>query len=180
MADINSNQAENASTRISDEVFMMECFKHLQSPAVVDVAGVARGLGYSNPASVANRLGRLKKKFNVSIATVIKPNNDGGEDAAIGAGSVPTTPATPRKRAKATKAGTPNNEAKGDTPGKTPTKSGGRKRKAPATEASKAVASAAGEGSPEKKTKATEAKADGGFEAKEELFVKEEVKEADA
>ncbi|EER27458.1 hypothetical protein D8B26_006475 [Coccidioides posadasii str. Silveira] len=136
MADTTVNSTEAVSTKVTDEMFMMECFKHIQTPAVVDVSGVAKVLNYSNPVSVSNRLSRLKKKFNLRISTTTGPMQlgDDGDVASVVAAATATS--TPRKGARATKgpikakAATTGDESKSESPSKPARKAGGgRKRK---------------------------------------------------
>lgn len=96
---------------------------------------VAKALNYSNAQSVANRLSRLKKKFNLTISSThgSSPVKGGANDfGAVGATATPTT--TPRKRGRpAKKAPNPKTTEGDETPSK-PTKTAGRKRKASDTD----------------------------------------------
>ncbi|KAK2805118.1 hypothetical protein FQN50_006363 [Emmonsiellopsis sp. PD_5] len=98
MAPHSENGAETADSKgkgsSGDEVFMMECLKHLQSPATVDINAVAKALGYKNSLSVANRVRVLKKKYDIEIICSQGPAS--GSTGATGATTAPS-----RKGAKA-------------------------------------------------------------------------------
>ncbi|KAK2751338.1 hypothetical protein FQN55_001073 [Onygenales sp. PD_40] len=98
MAPHSDTGAENGDSKgkgsSGDEVFMMECLKHLQTPATIDINAVAKALGYKNSASVANRVRVLKKKYDIEIIC-----SQGPASGSTGAGGVSATPS--RKGAKA-------------------------------------------------------------------------------
>ncbi|EEP79280.1 predicted protein [Uncinocarpus reesii 1704] len=133
---------EVSSSRVTDETFMMECFRHIQNPVVVDVSGVAKALNYTNPVSVSNRLSRLKKKFNLRVSSTTGPVPV-GDEADISAAVAGATPkSTPRKGARVAKgpikakAPTDGEEPNDGSPVKPARKAGGgRKRKTAATPA---------------------------------------------
>ncbi|PGH17708.1 hypothetical protein AJ80_04716 [Polytolypa hystricis UAMH7299] len=101
MADTHDTAAESINKieekGKSDAIFMMECLKHLQTPAAIDVQAVATALGYKNSASVGNRIRALKKKFDLNVSCT---NSSGSSVASPSAGSGPNTP----RKAKGAKA----------------------------------------------------------------------------
>ncbi|KAI1952874.1 hypothetical protein LOZ53_001045 [Ophidiomyces ophidiicola] len=110
----NAPLPEPGSLKVTDEIFMVECLKNLQTPAVVDVAAVAVALGYSNADSVGNRVSRLKKKFNLRLTTTVGSIVNDGNNSGLPNAS----PLTPRKRIrtpKATKTTANGEGAHGDT-----------------------------------------------------------------
>ncbi|PGH33816.1 hypothetical protein GX50_03385 [[Emmonsia] crescens] len=135
MADTNGSAGEAADFKgkATDAIFMMECLKHLQTPATIDVSAVAKALNYGNPGSVANRIRVIRKQFNLQQHLTCSTNSANGGAA------------TPRKGAKAStgpikaKMG-PSEEASEDgktekaKPGKKPGAKRGRKPKAAVTE----------------------------------------------
>ncbi|EEH17262.1 hypothetical protein PABG_07349 [Paracoccidioides brasiliensis Pb03] len=81
MADINGTAVESPENkaRASDALFMMECMKHLQTPATIDIAAVAKALNYSHTGSVANRIRGIKKRFNLQQHLTCSNVSAGGE-----------------------------------------------------------------------------------------------------
>ncbi|PGH06052.1 hypothetical protein GX51_02643 [Blastomyces parvus] len=91
MADANNAPGEAADSKKKEAsaIFMMECLKHLQTPATIDVSAVAKALNYTNPMSVANRIRNIQKQFDLQQHLTCSTNSASGGAT------------TPRKGAKA-------------------------------------------------------------------------------
>ena len=85
---------------------------------------MAGALGLTNPKSVSNRLGQIKKKYGMEFTTAAAAGVKTGTDVAgspVGAGRVrkPATPKTPRTpktgRVAKKEEGTPSRKGKGKT-----------------------------------------------------------------
>ncbi|EEH02870.1 conserved hypothetical protein [Histoplasma capsulatum G186AR] len=135
MADTNDSAGDVADSKgkASDAIFMMECLKHLQTPATIDVSAVAKALKYKNPMSVANRIREIRKQFNLQQHLTCSANSANGGTA------------TPRKGAKAStgpikakveipEEGTEGAKAEKAKPGRKPGAKRGRKPKIAAAE----------------------------------------------
>ncbi|KAI9827372.1 MAG: hypothetical protein M1826_006297 [Phylliscum demangeonii] len=97
-----------------DAKFLIECLKHTKGAVTIDLDAVAGALDYANPKSVGNRLGALKKRYNLTLTTSAATNK--AQSGEVGSGPIspdkvkkPRTPrkpageGTPRKRAPAKK-----------------------------------------------------------------------------
>ncbi|KAI9755053.1 MAG: hypothetical protein M1815_005218 [Lichina confinis] len=85
----------------SDAKFLIECLKNSRGPVSVDVEKVASAMGLTNPKSVSNRLGQLKKKYGMEFTTSGASGAKTATDVAgspLAAGKVrkPRTPRTPK------------------------------------------------------------------------------------
>jgi hypothetical protein len=76
----------------------------LISDTQVDTGAVAETLNYKNPKSVANRVGQLKKKYDLPIGTAKSDTPKKASDAS--GANEPAIPATPSKQ-RVTKTRTP-------------------------------------------------------------------------
>ncbi|KLJ06314.1 hypothetical protein EMPG_10298 [Blastomyces silverae] len=135
MADTNNGPGDVADSKKkeADAIFMMECLKHLQTPATIDVSAVAAALKYKNPLSVANRIREIRKQFNLQQHLTCSTNSANGG------------PTTPRKvvktstrpiKAKKEPSEEGGEDVKGEKakPGRKPGPKRGRKPKAAAPE----------------------------------------------
>ncbi|KAI9814029.1 MAG: hypothetical protein M1827_003493 [Pycnora praestabilis] len=95
----NGDSGETNGMSDTDTKFLVECLKNTESNITVNTEAVAAALGYTNVKSVANKLGVMKKRYDLNITA---SNKATANSAAMANGG----PATPAKSYKVTKSST--------------------------------------------------------------------------
>ncbi|KAL2369137.1 hypothetical protein RJ035_006701 [Blastomyces gilchristii] len=140
MADANNGPGDVADSKKkeTDAIFIMECLKHLQTPARIDVSAVAKALKYKNPISVANRIREIRKQFNLQQHLTCSTNSANGGATTPRKGAKTSTGPIKAKKEPSKEGG---EDVKGEKmkPGRKPGAKRGRKPKAAALEEDKPV-----------------------------------------
>ncbi|PGH18820.1 hypothetical protein AJ79_00233 [Helicocarpus griseus UAMH5409] len=153
MADTKNNAVEGADSKdgkaanASDAIFMMECLKHLQTPATIDITAVAAAMGYGNTGSVANRIREIRKKFNLQQHLSCTTNSSSNGATATPRKGAKANRGPIKAKAESTEEGGEEPKAEKANPGRKPGAKRGRKPKATAA-AEEAGEEVKGEDSP--------------------------------